>query len=153
MDMSTVKVILALAMTSKVTAKHGFNLNANIKADKNLHLDIYLQVPKSMDVEYKTLKSLGARRNNDLVLQLQKSVYGLKQAGCLWSQLLHARLTKAGFEKYFADMCLYRNKDGEDVVVVGVYVDDLISTSTNVVAVDNLFACLCSLSVKDLGRV
>uniref|UniRef100_A0AAV1UAW8 Uncharacterized protein n=1 Tax=Peronospora matthiolae TaxID=2874970 RepID=A0AAV1UAW8_9STRA len=60
-DMSTVKVILALAATWKVPAKTGDISNAYVKADKEVHLDIYLQVPPNMDIEYKTLKNLGAK--------------------------------------------------------------------------------------------
>uniref|UniRef100_A0AAV1VBK9 Reverse transcriptase Ty1/copia-type domain-containing protein n=1 Tax=Peronospora matthiolae TaxID=2874970 RepID=A0AAV1VBK9_9STRA len=146
-SLSTVKVISALAATWKVPAKHGGFPNANYKADKEAHLDICLQVPQGMDIEYKALKSLGARRKNDIVLQLHQSLYGLEQAGRLWSQLLHTRLTEDGFEQCVADMCLYRKQDGEDVVVVGVYVDDFLATGTSVVAVDNFFASLGSLSI------
>ena len=147
------KVILALAATWKLPAKHGDIPNAYVKADEEAHLDIYLQTPQGMDVEYKTLKSLGAKRNNDLVLQLRKSLYGLEQVGRLWSQLLHTRLTEAGFEQRVADMCLCHKQDGEDVGVVGVYVDDLLATGTSAVAVNNRFASLGLLSIKDLGRV
>lgn len=51
-----------------------------------------------MDVDEKTLDNLGARSKSDLLLQLHKSLYGLKQAMRLWSQLLHARLTEAGYK-------------------------------------------------------
>uniref|UniRef100_A0AAV1UC00 Reverse transcriptase Ty1/copia-type domain-containing protein n=1 Tax=Peronospora matthiolae TaxID=2874970 RepID=A0AAV1UC00_9STRA len=50
-------------------------------------------------------------------------------------------------------MCLYRKQDDEDVVVAGVYVDNLLATGTSVVAVDHFFASLGSLSIKDFSRV
>ena len=60
MEMSTVKVILALAATWGVSAKHGDIPNAYVKADKESHLEILLQVPQAMNVNKATLKKLGA---------------------------------------------------------------------------------------------
>ena len=50
-------------------------------------------------------------------------------------------------------MCLYHKRDGGELVVVGVYVDDLLATCTSVAAVERFFASLASLSIKDLGHV
>ena len=49
-------------------------------------------------------------------------------------------------------MCHYWKYDGKDTVVVGVYFDDLLVTSTGAAAVDHFFVSLASLSIKDLGR-
>uniref|UniRef100_A0AAV1TE28 Reverse transcriptase Ty1/copia-type domain-containing protein n=1 Tax=Peronospora matthiolae TaxID=2874970 RepID=A0AAV1TE28_9STRA len=48
MDMSTVKVLLALAATWGVPAKHGDIPNAYVKADKEPNLEVLLQVPQAM---------------------------------------------------------------------------------------------------------
>ena len=97
MDMSTVKVILALAVIWGVPVKHGDISNAYVKADKEAHLEILLQVPQAMTIGQDALKMVGAATKKEVVLQLRKSLYGLKQAGRLWGQLLHARLLEAGF--------------------------------------------------------
>lgn len=153
MDMSTVKIILALAATWGDVAKHGDIPNAYVKADKESDLEILLQVPRGMDVCSDIVKSLGATSVSELALQLRKSLYGLKQAGRLWSQLLHARLIDAGLQQCVSDMGLYWKKDGRDLVIVGVYVDDLLATGTDAAAVDRFFTSLGSLSIKDLGAV
>ncbi|CAI5716713.1 unnamed protein product [Peronospora effusa] len=106
-----------------------------------------------MDVSGDTVKELEATNVSELALQLRKSLYGLKQAGRLWSQLLHTRLFDAGFQQCESDMCLYWKQDGSDLVVVGVYVDDLLATGTIAAAVDRFFTSLGSLSIKDLGPV
>lgn len=80
MDMSTVKIILALAATWGVVAKHGDIPNAYVKADKESDLEILLQVSRGMDVCSNIIKSLGATSVSELALQLRKS------------QLLHTRL-------------------------------------------------------------
>ena len=78
---------------------------------------------------------------------MRRSLYGLKQAGHLWIQLLHARLSDAGYVRCVSDMCRYHKRDGEELLVVGVYVDDLLVTGTSVAAVKSFFASLNSLSI------
>uniref|UniRef100_A0AAV1UKR6 Uncharacterized protein n=1 Tax=Peronospora matthiolae TaxID=2874970 RepID=A0AAV1UKR6_9STRA len=80
MDMSTVKMILALAAIWCVPAKHGDIPNAYAKADKEAHLDILLQVPQAMTIDQDALKMVGAAKKKEVVLQLRKSLYSLKQA-------------------------------------------------------------------------
>ena len=59
----------------------------------------------------------------------------------------------SGFEQCTTDMCLYYKYKGETCTVVGVYVDDLLVTGTEQSAVDEFFAEMSSLSIKDLGIV
>ena len=47
-----------------------------------------------------------------------------------------------------SDMCLYWERDDKDIVVVGVYEDDLLVTGTKVVAVYCFFEGLSSLSIR-----
>ncbi|CAI5724634.1 unnamed protein product [Hyaloperonospora brassicae] len=106
--MSTVKVIRALAATWNVPAKHG-------------------DIPKAY------VRQLGSKDKNGVVLQIKKSLYGLKKAGRLWSQLLHSSLTDAGFLR--------------------AYVDDLLVAGTSTSVVDRFFVSLSTLANKDLGEV
>lgn len=87
------------------------------------------------------------------MLRLAKSLYGLKQAGRLWSQLLHNHLLAACFTQAISDMCLYFKHDGPDMVVVGVYVDDLLVTATREELVGKFFEDMAALSIKNLGYV
>ncbi|GAB9471215.1 unnamed protein product, partial [Globisporangium polare] len=153
MDMCTVKVLLALAILWGMPAEHGDVPNAYAKADKENDLEILLHIPRGMAFTAHELLALGVSSANELVLRLKKSLYGLKQAGRLWSQLLHAKLTEAGFERCITDMCLYFRRDGDDVVVVGVYVDDLLVTATRRDLVRQFFASMATLSIKNLGPV
>ena len=128
MDLSTVKVILALAATWRVPAKYGEIPNTYVKEYKEQHLRIFLQMQRGMPVSYETLRAQGVVNASDLVLELQKRLYGLKQAGRLWIQLLKSKLVAAGFTRCESDMCFYWKRDGDDLVVGGVYVDDLLAT-------------------------
>uniref|UniRef100_A0AAV1UY47 Retroviral polymerase SH3-like domain-containing protein n=1 Tax=Peronospora matthiolae TaxID=2874970 RepID=A0AAV1UY47_9STRA len=80
-------VTLAHAATWGVPAKHGDIPNAYVKAGKEQQLDILLQMPRAMTIDQDVLKMVGAVTKKGVVLQLRKSLYGLKQAGRLWSQL------------------------------------------------------------------
>ena len=75
------------------------------------------------------------------------------QAGRMWSQSLHTRITVAGFVQCVADMCLYHKKDGVGIVVVGIYVDDLLATGTSAEVGDRFFISIKNLSIEDLGRL
>ena len=46
-----------------------------------------------MSVSESTLRKIGAAHPDEVVLELRRSMYGLNQAGRLWSQLLHARIS------------------------------------------------------------
>ena len=63
-------------------------------------------MPRGMAVSTKILQEYGVTSGDELVLELRKSLHGLKQAGRLWSQLLNAKLTEAGFVRCESDICL-----------------------------------------------
>ena len=123
-----------------VPAKNGDIPNAYVKADKEAHLRIYLQLPRGMSASDSTLREHGATSAKELVIEIRKSLYGLKQAGWLWSQLLHSNFEAAGFRRCESGMCLYWKRDGPDLVFVGVYVDDLLATGASAAAVDRFLA-------------
>ncbi|CAI7922812.1 unnamed protein product [Closterium sp. NIES-54] len=60
------------------------------------------------------------------VCQLEKSLYGIKQAPRLWQQHLHARLIRIGFLQLPHDQGMYRLRKGTNYILLIVYVDDLL---------------------------
>ncbi|GMF58755.1 unnamed protein product [Phytophthora fragariaefolia] len=150
-DMTSSKLILALARKWRVPAKHGDVLNAYVKADKEEDLRIYVRVPQGMKIPEEILKELGVDTDAEVALQLKKALYGLKQAGRLWSKLLHSKLLEIGFDLSLVDMCVYHRYNAGVLIVVGVYVDDLLVTGTQQHAVDVFFEELKSLEIQDLG--
>jgi len=63
---------------------------------------------------------------NKYVLELTKSMYGLKQAGRSWNETLHEYMTSLGFTRGRKDKCVYIKSNGGNYLVCLVYVDDLI---------------------------
>ncbi|CAI7932528.1 unnamed protein product [Closterium sp. NIES-54] len=68
----------------------------------------------------------GSHGEPNQVCQLQKSLYGIKQAPRLWQQYLHARLTRIGFKQLPHDQGMYRFTKDDDYILLIVYVDDLL---------------------------
>ena len=64
----------------------------------------------------------------DMVCQLNKSLYGLKQAGRLWFVMYRDFLLEIGFIELKSDSCIYIRRSKEGLAIIGVYVDDTIKT-------------------------
>ena len=68
----------------------------------------------------------------DQVLELKKSMYGLKQAGRAWNKEIHSTLSSLGFAATSADPCWYVKRVGGRVVAqVLLYVDDMLCAGTD----------------------
>ncbi|KAK6160510.1 hypothetical protein DH2020_003891 [Rehmannia glutinosa] len=86
-----------------------------------LEEEVYVEQPPGF--EQKTL--------GDKVYKLKKALYGLKQAPRAWYDTLSQFLTDNGFTKGKVDRTLFRIQDGESILLVQIYVDDIIFGSTN----------------------
>ncbi|GKE67670.1 retrovirus-related pol polyprotein from transposon TNT 1-94 [Tanacetum coccineum] len=73
------------------------------------------------------------------VYKLKKALYGLKQAPRAWYDMLLSFLISQHFSKGAVDPTLFTRKAGNDLLLVQIYVDDIIFTSTNT-ALCNEFA-------------
>ena len=137
---NSIRTLIALA------AEHDLELHQmDVKtAFLNGHLDeeIYMEQPEGFSKKNQEHK----------VCKLSKSLYGLKQAGRSWYQMIDANLTDLGFERTSADVCIYHfQKDGV-LMVVALYVDDLLLLSNNLGALDDLKKKLGKrFDMKDLG--
>ncbi|KAK6139122.1 hypothetical protein DH2020_027135 [Rehmannia glutinosa] len=85
-----------------------------------LEEEVYVEQP--LGFEQKTL--------GDKVYKLKKALYGLKQAPRAWYDTLSQFSTDNGFTKG-KDRTLLRIQDGESILLVQIYVDDIIFGSTN----------------------
>ena len=64
------------------------------------------------------------------MLRLRKALYGLRQAQRAWTAKLDSTLKGMGFEQSPHEAPIYRRGNGGNALLVGVYVDDLVITST-----------------------
>ncbi|KAK6163824.1 hypothetical protein DH2020_000688 [Rehmannia glutinosa] len=86
-----------------------------------LEEEVYVEQPPGF--EQKTI--------GDKVYKLKKALYGLKQAPRAWYDTLSQFLTDNGFTKGKVDRTRFRIQDGESILLVQIYVDDIIFGSTN----------------------
>lgn len=92
----------------------------------------------------------GYNDNSGRVCKLQKSLYGLKQAGRNWNKKLDEVLTSFGLKKSSTDQCIYFNHDME--LFIPIYVDDLLIVAKSDKHLASLKKTLCShFKMTDLG--
>jgi hypothetical protein len=65
------------------------------------------------------------------VLKLDKALYGLRQAPRAWNIKLDRTLKSLGFEKSPLEHAIYKQGQGRDHLLVGIYVDDLLITGAD----------------------
>jgi hypothetical protein len=152
LEMTSVMMIFALAIFWGVPAKHGDVPNAFPRADTEDGLNIYMELPSGFDVMEEELRSFGVQRKRELVLKLNKSLYGLKQAGRLWNKLMDVFLIKHGYKRSVTDKCFYFKIENGEIAIVGLYVDDLLVTGSKQSMVDDFFVVASKMDIKDLGQ-
>ncbi|KAJ9536507.1 hypothetical protein OSB04_un000344 [Centaurea solstitialis] len=86
-----------------------------------LHEEVYIEQPEGfVDPDFP-----------DHVCILDKALYGLKQAPRAWYETLTNHLLSKGFKRGTNDTTLFLKKEGDDLLLVQIYVDDIIFGSTN----------------------
>ncbi|CAI7834216.1 unnamed protein product [Closterium sp. NIES-53] len=109
---TSLRILLAVAAMKKKKLRQINVANAFLYAP--VDAEIYVELPH------------GSHGEPNQVCQLQKSLYGIKQALRLWQQYLHARLTRTGFKQLPHDQGMYRLSKDDDYILLIVYVDDLL---------------------------
>lgn len=86
------------------------------------------------------------------VLKLQKALYGLKQAPRVWNTKLDASLLTLGFARCPLEHGVYLRNTGDNQLLVGVYVDDLIISGSSTVEIEKFKEQMKELfKMSDLG--
>jgi hypothetical protein len=62
------------------------------------------------------------------VYRLCKALYGVRQAPRAWNAKVDATLKKMGFKQSAHEVAVYQQGSGRNILLVGVYIDDLIIT-------------------------
>nr|GEY83087.1 retrovirus-related Pol polyprotein from transposon TNT 1-94 [Tanacetum cinerariifolium] len=85
--------------------------------------------------------------NPNHVYKLKKALYGLKQAPRAWYDMLSSFLLSQDFSKGSVDPTLFIRRNGNDLLLVQIYVDDIIFAASTLELCD-LFANLICLKFK-----
>ena len=68
-------------------------------------------------------------KNPDYVCVLKKTLYGLKQSPRIWYYRLHQFLINKGYKRLKSDQNLYTRHDGNHILILVVYVDNILIIS------------------------
>jgi hypothetical protein len=118
---STIRLLLSTVLTEKWTTRQVDYTNAFAQAE--LNEEVYVEFPRLF----------GPPSGEDRVLELKKSLYGLRQAPRTFFEKLKAGLEERGWTQSVVDPCLFL-KQGMMCVI---YVDDTIFASANVSEIDS----------------
>lgn len=119
---STVAKITTLRLVLAVSAMRDYNLSSidirQAYLQATLNEDLFMAMPPGLP-EFDPA-------GHKLVVKLLKSLYGLKQAGREWGQLLTKALLAWGMSQSAIDPCLFTYSTGESILWVAVWVDDCV---------------------------
>jgi len=88
----------------------------------------------------------------DWVMQLLKSIYGMKQASRIWNLTFNKAMLAWGFERIPCEWCVYRRQSPSGTIIFSLHVDDIFSAASSPEETANFKAFLESQwEVADLG--
>lgn len=88
----------------------------------------------------------------DHVYIVRKALYGLRQSGREWNSEMNGWLLSQGFQRCATEPCLYYRTDGEKLILLLVYVDDVICATNDENSKCDLFERLNKeYGLKDQG--
>ncbi|GKE74061.1 retrovirus-related pol polyprotein from transposon TNT 1-94 [Tanacetum coccineum] len=91
--------------------------------------------------------------NPNHVYKLKKALYGLKQAPRDWYDLLSLFLLSQKFTKGTVDPTLFVKREGKDILLVQIYVDDIIFASTKPDLCESFSKFMCSkFKISMMGK-
>eukprot|EP00253_Pinus_taeda_P029013 PITA_29013 len=92
--------------------------------------------------------------DSSLVCRLKKSLYGLKQAPRAWYAKMDSFLLESGFSRCDSDNTIYTKKVGNSLIILILYVDDLILTSSDPNLINHVKSSLKKkFEMTDLGHL
>lgn len=102
---------------------------------------------------YKDRKGTEAYPSNDKYrVKVLRSIYGLKQSGRTWYKKFQAEMLAMGFTNEDIAPCLFIKKEGQEFIVVAIYVDDLNLFGTSKITKDTIQLLKDKFEMRDLGQ-
>jgi hypothetical protein len=139
--MPSLRALLAIAAAQDLEIHQMDVKTAFLNGD--LEEDIYMEQPPGFVAQ-------GSQAN--LVCKLNRSLYGLRQAGRAWYKKIDAALNELGLKPTMSDNCIYVLREASTVYVL-LYVDDLLLISKDLSQLQSIKAELSKrFEMKDLGE-
>ena len=140
--LTSVRMLMQLAVQSDLVVHQMDVKTAYLNAP--IDCEIYVEQPEGFEQE--------GENDEKLVGKLHKSLYGLKQSGRNWNNMLHEYLSNEQFEQSQVDACVYTKNTNESKVAIIVWVDDIIIAASNAQLLNDVKSSLSrEFKMKDLG--
>nr|GEX04514.1 uncharacterized mitochondrial protein AtMg00810-like [Tanacetum cinerariifolium] len=92
--------------------------------------------------------------NPNHVYKLKKAFYGLKQAPRAWYDMLSSFLISQDFSKGLVDPTLFIRRDGKELLLVQIYVDDIIFAASTPELCDLFSKIMClKFKMSMMGKI
>lgn len=85
-----------------------------------LNTPIYMEVPKGLMPE---------KRRSEFVCELKRSLYGLRVSPKQWNVKFTETMQKIGMKNSSVEPCIFTKRDGNNIVFLVLYVDDILIAS------------------------
>ncbi|XXG73025.1 hypothetical protein AAC387_Pa07g2007 [Persea americana] len=94
-----------------------------------------------------------AEGREHMLCKLKKSIYGLKQASRSWNIHFDQAIKSYGFEQNPDESCVYKRCNGNELIFLVLYVDDILLIGNDVGVLSSVKVWLSSqFDMKDLGE-
>eukprot|EP00253_Pinus_taeda_P029319 PITA_29319 len=139
--MNSIHLVLSLAASFKWEVHQMDVKSAFLHGD--LHEEICIELP-----------TVFIQTNSNLVCRLKKSLYGLKQVPRAWYAKKDNFLLDTGFSRCHSDNMVYTKKVGKSLIILVLYVDDIILTSSDPNLINHMKSNLKKkFEMTDLGNL
>ena len=141
--MSSIRVLLQHAVQNDMFVHQMDVKTAYLNAP--IDCEIFMEQPEGYE--------RAGKNGEKQVYKLRKSLYGLKQSGRNWNNMLHEYLLGENFTQSPADPCVYtRYSSTNGCTIIIIWVDDLILSASNEILLHSVKNSLNEkFKMKDLG--
>lgn len=139
---ATIRTVLSVA-TTRAWPLHQLDVK-NAFLHGNLDEVVYMHQPPGFVDKSKP----------DHVCLLKRSIYGLKQAPCIWYNHFAQYARKIGFRQSTSDTSLFILRQGKDIAYLLLYVDDIVLTASATSLLKHIINSLSSeFNMTDMGEL
>nr|GEY13027.1 retrovirus-related Pol polyprotein from transposon TNT 1-94 [Tanacetum cinerariifolium] len=139
------KNMVVYQMDVKITFLNVYQMDVKITfLNGNLREEVYVSQPDGF----------GDQDNLNHVYKLKKALYGLKQAPRAWYDMLSSFLISQDFSKGLVDPTLFIRRNGNDLLLAQIYVDDIIFVASTLKLCDLFANLMCSkFKMAMMGKI
>nr|CCA27625.1 putative polyprotein [Albugo laibachii Nc14] len=93
----------------------------------------------------------GVEGKQNQICKLNRSLYGLKQSAATWLNTISEVFTYMGFSQCRSDSCIFIRQQGNSIIYITLYVDDMLVVATTTEEIEDMHTKLSNrFKMKDL---